>query len=42
MEQGPNWPGTVIDGLSEENQREFYRYWGELMASPVRKAVTPT
>ncbi len=42
IEGGPNWPGTVIDGLSEENQREFYRYWGELMASPVRKAVTPT
>ena len=29
---GPNWPGQVLAPLSEENQREFYRYWGELMA----------
>ncbi len=28
---GPNWPGRVMQALSEENQREFYRYWGGLM-----------
>jgi phenylpropionate dioxygenase-like ring-hydroxylating dioxygenase large terminal subunit len=30
----PNWPGRVMEALSEENQREFYRYWGQLMADP--------
>jgi hypothetical protein len=32
LEDGPNWPGRVLQALSEENQREFYRYWGQLMA----------
>jgi phenylpropionate dioxygenase-like ring-hydroxylating dioxygenase large terminal subunit len=32
LEDPPNWPGTVTQALSETNQREFYRYWGELMA----------
>ncbi len=32
LENGPNWPGRVMSSMTEENQREFYRYRAELMA----------
>ena len=29
--QDPRWPGMVLPRFTEEIQREFYRYWAELM-----------
>ena len=30
--QNPAWPGLVLPRFTEMIQRDFYRYWGELMA----------
>jgi len=31
LRAGPAWPGRVVPEISEINQRDFYRYWAELM-----------
>ena len=32
--EGAAWPGRVIPSMSEVIQRDFYRYWAELMDAP--------
>ncbi len=32
VEGAEEWPGTIVPTFSETNQRNFYRYWSELMS----------
>ena len=31
LRDGPKWPGQILPQFSEVEQRDFYRYWAELM-----------
>lgn len=33
VDGGEQWPGRIVEPYSEAVQRDFYRYWSELMAS---------
>lgn len=35
-------PGVVTVGMSEQNQRGFYKHWAELMAATSWAELTPT
>lgn len=34
LRSGAPWPGLILPQFSEVSQREFYRYWAELMDAP--------
>jgi phenylpropionate dioxygenase-like ring-hydroxylating dioxygenase large terminal subunit len=34
VEGAEQWPGAIVSTFTEANQRDFYRYWNELMSKP--------